>query len=55
MVFTNFCTREGRVLKACTREGSCTREGMDFGSKCVLMKVGVSWPRPSRGVHFPGE
>ncbi len=34
MVFTNFCIREGRVLKACTREGRF------FGDKCVLERVG---------------
>ncbi len=41
MVFTNFCTREGRVLKACPREGRvfcdkmCTREGRVFQTICV--------------------
>ena len=34
MVFTIFCTREGRVLEACTGEGRV------FGDKCVLERVG---------------
>ena len=33
MVFTNFYTREDRVLKACTREGRV------FDDKCVLSRV----------------
>ncbi len=33
MVFTNFCAREGRVLKACTREGRV------FSDKCILERV----------------
>ena len=45
MVFTSFCTRVGRVLRACTREGRvfgdmCTREGRVFDDKCVLDRVG---------------
>ncbi len=41
MVFTNFCTREGRVLQVCTRGGTfflcqmCTKEGMVFQRICV--------------------
>ncbi len=41
MVFTNFCTRVGMVLKVCTREGRgfcsqiCTIEGRVFQRICV--------------------
>lgn len=50
IMFSSSCTTKGMLS-----QDSCTREGMDFGSKCVLMRVRVSQCRPSGGVQFLAE
>ncbi len=46
MVLTNFCTRVGRVLKTCAREGRV------FGEKCILERVGFLKEFVSKGYIF---
>ncbi len=45
-VNTKHTTREGRVLKACSREGKV------FGYKCVLVSVGFFKECVSKGYNF---
>ena len=49
-MFASGCTTKGILF-----QDSCTREGMDFGWKHVLMRVRVCQCRPSGGVHFLGK
>ena len=52
IMLSSSCTtcRKGMLF-----EDPCTREGMEFGLKYVLMRIRVSHPRTNRGIPFPGE